>query len=126
MRALLSVSVFQTLFARSFISPGSPYHLEPELGLTASVIGIIRHQLQHLHRLTYQVPWRLFIALEALPGPTVLYGETDPQSFSPGCSPGQPKAGRELCDVERTDNQPFAPFPATHARAAPFQLDVPT
>ena len=70
-------------------------HLEPELGLTASVFGIIRQQLR-LHHLTYQVPWCLLIALKALPGPTVLYSETDPQSFSSGCSPRQPKAGREL------------------------------
>ena len=73
-----------------------PCHLEPELGLTASVFGIIHQQQLHLHLLTYQVPWCLLVAVKALPGSTVLYGETDPQSFSPGCSPGQPKAGREF------------------------------
>ena len=103
-----------------------PCHLEPELGLTASVFGIIRQQLR-LHHLTYQVPWSLLLALKALPGPTVLHGETDPQSFSPSCSAGQPKAGRELRDVERTDIEPGAPLPATNARAAaPFQPDVST
>ena len=84
----------ETLLARSFISPGP---LCPTLSQSqpASVFGIIRHQLG-LHLLTYQVPWRILIALQALPGPTILHGETDPQSFSPSCSPGQPKAGREL------------------------------
>ena len=82
----------------SFITPGPAATLGKSLASLslpqslASSVSTLR-----LHHLTYQVPWCLLVALKALPGPTILNGETDPQSFSPSSSPGkQPKAGREL------------------------------
>ena len=109
MRALLSVS--EQLFVWIFITLCHLEQPQPEHHPSTG------HRLEDL---TFQVPRHLLLALEALPGPTVLDGETHPQSFSPssGCKWGGEPA-RELRDAARTDDQLGASLPATLARTPP-------